>query len=111
MTADALRQLVRDELNHHALAGGVLDGLVRRAVRNYLADAVTPAHLEPGIAAVRDWLRAALHRADDELAATDTQEFAAALNDLLWDVLAPVVGRNAAQSAARGHPPPGDPDA
>jgi hypothetical protein len=113
MTADALRQLVRDELSHHALAGGVLDGLVRRAVRDYLRDAITPVNLQPGVAAVRDRLRAALHRLDDKLATYDTQAAAMLLNDLLWDVLAPVVGRSAAQSTAltRGHPPAGDPDA
>jgi hypothetical protein len=104
LTADRVREIVHEELSHHALAGGVLDGLVERAVRNYLHDALTVAHLTPGVAALRDWARAWLHRADDKLAALDTAAAAEELTGVLWEVLRPVVGTS---GLPRGESPGG----
>jgi hypothetical protein len=102
MTEDRVREIVHEELSHHALAGGIIDNMVERAVRNYLHDALTAAHLVPGVAAMRDWARAWLHLLDDKLAALDTVATAEELSGALWEVLRPVVG---ASGLPRGESP------
>jgi hypothetical protein len=111
MTEDRVREIFHEELSHHALAGGIIDNVVERAVRNYAHDHVTTVSLTPGVAAGRDELRMLLHRLDDALAAFDPAAGADALNALVWRALTPMVGRVPSTAVARGHPPPGDPDA
>jgi hypothetical protein len=124
MTEDRVRELIHDELSHHALRGGIIDNVVERAVRNYVADHVTTATLTPGVGAARDFLRMQVHRLDDALAAFDPAAGGEALNALLWRALTPIVGgssglpsaespggsgaKAAGAESARGHPPPGD---
>jgi hypothetical protein len=128
MTDNRVREIVHEELSHHALAGGILDDVIERKVSAYVHTHVTTASLTPGVGATRDFLRMHVHRLDDALAAFDPAAGGEALARLLWRWLTPVVGgvsglprgespgqKGAGGAGAvgpdtRGHPPPGDPD-
>jgi hypothetical protein len=92
MTADEVREIIHEELSHHALAGGIIDDVIERKVSRYAHEHLTVATLTPGVGATRDVLRMQLHRLDDALAAFDPAAGGDALARLLWRWLTPVVG-------------------